>query len=99
MPSLFSGPSDNAAAAAQATATASNAELGQEMQYVNQTEGQLRGGIAGLGPNPYFSAGANSKPTPIAPGAATNAFAAPPPPQQKNAFAAPPPNSARRQAQ
>ena len=93
MPGLFSSPSQNASEAATATANASNAEIGQEEAYVNQSEGNLRGAIAGLGPNPYF--------TPPAPPAAVNpgntaAFATPGPKgtttagASSNLFAAPP---------
>ena len=107
MPGLFSSPSDNAAQAASATSSADNAEIQQEEGYVNSAEGNLRGAIAGLGPNPYFT-----PPTPPAPvnpgntttfstpgpkgtttaGASSNLFAAP---QPTNLFAAPP----QRQAQ
>jgi hypothetical protein len=55
MPGLFSSPSQNASQAASATASADNAEIGQEEQYVNASEGNLRNAIAGLGPNPYFT--------------------------------------------
>ena len=98
MPGLFSSPSDNAAQAAQTTASADNAEIGQEEQYVNAAEGQLRSAIAGLGPNPYFSppsapAPANpnntatfTQPTPQATGG--NLFASPQP-ASGNVFAVP----------
>lgn len=104
MPGLFSSPSDNAAQAASATAAASNQEIGQEEQYVNQSEGNLRGAIAGLGPNPYFSppkppAAVDPKNTANffspAPGGANGA--APPPATAPNLFAAP--AAGRRQAQ
>jgi outer membrane protein TolC len=70
MPGLFSSPSDNAAQAAQTTASADNAEIGQEEQYVNAAEGQLRSAIAGLGPNPYFSGG--TPPAPVSVSNTTN---------------------------
>lgn len=99
---LFSSPSDSAAQAASATAAADNAEIGQEEQYVSGAEGQLRGAIAGLGPNPYFTAPAAPAPvnpgntatfaTPGPKGTSTNLFAAP---ASSNLFAAP----AQRQAQ
>ena len=106
MPDLFSSPAQNASQAATATAAASNAEIGQEEGYVNTSEANLRNAIAGLGPNPYFTAPA--PPAPVNPGntatfstpggkgtttgAPANAFAAP---QPTNLFAAPP----QRQAQ
>jgi hypothetical protein len=107
LPGLFSSPSDNAAQAAAATSTADNAEIANEENYVTTSEGQLRGAIAGLGPNPYFT-----PPTPPAPvnpgntttfstpgpkgtttaGASSNLFAAPP---SSNLFAAPAPRQAQ----
>ncbi len=88
MPGLFSSPSDNAAQAASATANADNAEIANEEQYVNTAEGNLRGAIAGLGPNPYFSP--PSAPAPVDAGNRTT-FSAPAPPSGGNVFATRPP--------
>lgn len=102
MPGLFSSPSQNASQAATATASADNAEIGQEEAYVNQSEGNLRNAIAGLGPNPYFTPPPVPAPvdpkntatfsTPGPPGTSSgNLFAAPAP---ANMFAAPAPRAA-----
>jgi hypothetical protein len=105
--SLFSSPSQNAAQAAQATASASDAQIAQEEQYVSGSEQQLRGAIAGLGPNPYFTAPA--APAAVNPANTTNFFS--PTPQKgapaqgaragappANFFSAPPPQGQQRQA-
>lgn len=97
MPGLFSSPSDNAAQAASATSTADNAEIANEEQYVNTSEGNLRSAIAGLGPNPYFTP--PKAPAPVSPGNTANFFSATPggapaptsgAPAPANMFAAPP---------
>jgi hypothetical protein len=102
---LFSSPTQNANASATATGNATNAELNNEENYVNSSEANLRGAIAGLGPNPYFTS--TKPPAPVNPsatanfssaapqngGASANLFAAP---QSTNMFAAP---AQQRQAQ
>ena len=90
MGALCSDPASNAAAAASATASADNAELAQEQSYVSGQEQQLRGAIAGLGPNPYFQP--PNAPAPVNPANTTNFFAptpqgASPPQQSPNLFA------------
>lgn len=96
MPALFSSPSDNAAQAAAATSTASDAQIDKEIGYVNKSEDNLRGAIAGLGPNPYFTP--PTKPAPLDPNNKANFFtpgppgtsaAAPAPQPSQNLFAAP----------
>lgn len=63
MSSLFSSPSKEAGAAAQAEQGLTAADMQQLEGYVNQTEGQERGAIAGLGTNPYFQAAGNMSPS------------------------------------
>jgi hypothetical protein len=76
MGALCTSPAQNAQQAATATATADNAEIGQEEGYVNNSEANLRGAIAGLGPDPYFQPPA--PPPPVNPANATNFTAAAP---------------------
>lgn len=44
-------------------ATADNAEIANEENYVSGQEGQLRSAISNLGPNPYFTAGGSMSPS------------------------------------
>lgn len=90
MSGLFSSPSDNAAQAASTTTSADNAEIANEEQYVNTAEGNLRGAIAALGPNPYFSP--PSAPAPANPNN-TATFTQPTPQTGGNLFATAPPQS------
>lgn len=97
MGAICTSPAQNAQQAATATASADNAEIGQEEGYVNNSEANLRGAIAGLGPDPYFQA--PPPPAPVNPANTTN-FSTPAPqqpavpqtqaiPPRGNPFAAP----------
>lgn len=96
MPGLFTSPGQAAQQSATATGNATSAEIGQEENYVNTSEANLRGVIAGLGPNPYFT-------PPAPPGAvdpkSTASFSTPGPkgtttaPDGGNLFAAAPPSN------
>ena len=90
MSGLFSSPSDNAAQAASTTTNADNAEIANEEQYYNTAEGNMRGAIADLGPNPYFSP--PSAPAPANPNN-TATFTQPTPQTGGNVFATAPPQS------
>lgn len=87
---LFSSPSSNAAQAASATSSADNAEIGQEEQYVNASEGNLRSAIGALGPNPYFQPPA--APAKVDPANTTNFFT-PTPGNNSKGVPVPPPST------
>ncbi len=63
MSSLFSSPSEQAQAAASATGAIDQNIINQIEGYTTGQQGQLRGAISGVGPNPYFDAAVQMSPS------------------------------------
>lgn len=62
MSGLFSSPGKQAQQAGSQDMQYAEQMIAQAEQYQQQQEGQLRNAIAGLGPNPFFSAGSSMNP-------------------------------------